>query len=173
VDTLPEDRGRRLTLKGDLPTSTCMLCMYPHIYISLSLSHTHTHIHKHIYTTHIPPYTHTTHTHNIYKHTHTYTHITHIHTQAYTHTIHTHTHHTTYTHTHRTHTWTHTYTHTTHTNNNKIIFCFLFFRGRVSLCSSGYPGTHSADQAGLELRNLPASASRVLGLKACATTAWS
>jgi hypothetical protein len=26
------------------------------------------------------------------------------------------------------------------------------------------------DQAGLELRNLPASASRVLGLKACATT---
>jgi hypothetical protein len=27
------------------------------------------------------------------------------------------------------------------------------------------------DQAGLELRNLPASASRVLGLKACATTA--
>jgi hypothetical protein len=28
------------------------------------------------------------------------------------------------------------------------------------------------DQAGLELRNLPASASQVLGLKACATTAW-
>jgi hypothetical protein len=27
------------------------------------------------------------------------------------------------------------------------------------------------DQAGLELRNLPASASQVLGLKACATTA--
>ena len=30
---------------------------------------------------------------------------------------------------------------------------------------------HSIDQAGLELRNLPAFASHVLGLKACATTA--
>ena len=28
------------------------------------------------------------------------------------------------------------------------------------------------DQAGLELRNSPASASQVLGLKACTTTAW-
>jgi hypothetical protein len=40
---------------------------------------------------------------------------------------------------------------------------FLFF-------SPGCPGTHSVDQAGLEPRNLPASASRALGLKACATT---
>jgi hypothetical protein len=40
-----------------------------------------------------------------------------------------------------------------------------------SLYSPGYPGTHSVDQAGLELRNSPASASQVLGLKACATTA--
>ncbi|GAB1297169.1 Mapk-regulated corepressor-interacting protein 1 [Apodemus speciosus] len=32
----------------------------------------------------------------------------------------------------------------------------------VSRCSPGYPGTHSVDQAGLELRNLPASASQVL-----------
>jgi hypothetical protein len=46
----------------------------------------------------------------------------------------------------------------------------LVFRDRVSLCSPGCPGTHSVDQAGLELRNPPASASRVLGLKACATT---
>jgi hypothetical protein len=38
------------------------------------------------------------------------------------------------------------------------------------LYSPGCPGTHSVDQAGLELRNPPASASRVLGLKACATT---
>jgi hypothetical protein len=30
----------------------------------------------------------------------------------------------------------------------------------------------TVDQAGLELRNLPASVSKVLGLKACATTAW-
>ena len=34
----------------------------------------------------------------------------------------------------------------------------------------GCPGTHFVDQAVLELRNLPASASGVLGLKACATT---
>jgi hypothetical protein len=37
-----------------------------------------------------------------------------------------------------------------------------FFRGRDSLCSPGCPGTHSVDQAVLELRNPPASASRVL-----------
>jgi hypothetical protein len=35
----------------------------------------------------------------------------------------------------------------------------LVFRDRVSLYSPGCPGTHSVDQAGLELRNLPASAS--------------
>jgi hypothetical protein len=46
----------------------------------------------------------------------------------------------------------------------------LVFRDRVSLCSSGCPGTHFVDQAGLELRNPPASASQVLGLKVCATT---
>jgi hypothetical protein len=50
-------------------------------------------------------------------------------------------------------------------------FCLFVFRDRVSLCSPGCPGTHSVDQAGLELRNLPAFASQVLGLKACATTA--
>jgi hypothetical protein len=52
-----------------------------------------------------------------------------------------------------------------------FLFCFvLFFRDRVSLYSPGCPGAHFVDQAGLELRNPPASASRVLGLKACATT---
>jgi hypothetical protein len=45
-----------------------------------------------------------------------------------------------------------------------------FFRDRVSLYSSGCTGTHFVDKAGLELRNPPASASRVLGLKACAIT---
>ena len=51
----------------------------------------------------------------------------------------------------------------------KHILFFLFKTG--FLCSPGYPGTHSVDQAGLELRNLPVSASQVLGLRACATTA--
>jgi hypothetical protein len=51
-------------------------------------------------------------------------------------------------------------------------FLFLFFfPDRVSLCSPDCPGTHSVDQASLELRNPPASASQVLGLKVCATTA--
>jgi hypothetical protein len=56
-----------------------------------------------------------------------------------------------------------------------FFFCFglvlvLVFQDRVSLYSPGCPGTHFVDQAGLELRNLPASASRVLGLKASTTT---
>jgi hypothetical protein len=46
-----------------------------------------------------------------------------------------------------------------------LVFVFLVFRDRVSLCSPGCPRTHFVDQAGLELRNLPASASRVLGLR--------
>jgi hypothetical protein len=58
-------------------------------------------------------------------------------------------------------------------NNCSLLFffvCFVFFGDRVSLYHSGCPGTHSVDQAGLELRNPSASASRVLGLKACTTT---
>ena len=45
------------------------------------------------------------------------------------------------------------------------------FQDRVSLYSAGCPGTHVVDQAGLELRNPPVSASQVLGSKACAFTA--
>jgi hypothetical protein len=53
-----------------------------------------------------------------------------------------------------------------------VLFCFvLFFQDRVSLYSPGCPGTYFVDQAGLKLRNLPASASQVMGLKACTTTA--
>jgi hypothetical protein len=52
-----------------------------------------------------------------------------------------------------------------------VFVCFWFFRDRVSLYSTGCPGTHSVDPASLELRNLPASISQVLGFKACATTA--
>jgi hypothetical protein len=51
-----------------------------------------------------------------------------------------------------------------------MVWFGLVFRDRVSLCSLGCPGTHFVNQAGLELRNPPASASQVLGLKACATT---
>jgi hypothetical protein len=51
-----------------------------------------------------------------------------------------------------------------------IFILFYFFRDWVSLYSPGCPGTHFVDQAGLELRNPPAYASQVLGLKACATT---
>ena len=52
-----------------------------------------------------------------------------------------------------------------------VLFFFVLFGNRVSLYSPGWPGTHCVDQAGLELRNPPASAFQVLGLKACATTA--
>jgi hypothetical protein len=40
-----------------------------------------------------------------------------------------------------------------------FFFFFFFSRDRVSLYIPGCPGTHSVDQAGLELRNSPASAS--------------
>jgi hypothetical protein len=44
-----------------------------------------------------------------------------------------------------------------------VWFCFVSFCfDRVSLCGSGCPGTHFVDQAGLKLRNPPASASQVL-----------
>ena len=46
-----------------------------------------------------------------------------------------------------------------------VLFCFVW--NSVSLCSPGCSGTHSVDHAGLELRNPPASASQMLGLKAC------
>jgi hypothetical protein len=53
------------------------------------------------------------------------------------------------------------------------LFVVVLFKDRFSLCSPGCPGTHSVDQAGLELRthrDVPASVSWVLGLKVCATT---
>jgi hypothetical protein len=40
-----------------------------------------------------------------------------------------------------------------------FVFCFVIFRDRVSLYSPGCPGTHFVDQASLEFRNPPASAS--------------
>jgi hypothetical protein len=49
-----------------------------------------------------------------------------------------------------------------------FIYLFIFvFQDRVSLYRDPCcPGTHFVDQAGLELRNPPASASQVLRLKA-------
>ena len=53
-----------------------------------------------------------------------------------------------------------------------VVFVFVFvfvFQARVSLYSPGCPGLPFVDQAGLELRNLPASAFQVMGLSVCAT----
>ena len=43
-----------------------------------------------------------------------------------------------------------------------LFVCFSL--DRVSFCTPGCPGTHSVDQAVLELRNLPASASQSAGI---------
>jgi hypothetical protein len=51
-----------------------------------------------------------------------------------------------------------------------FFFFFWFFETGFLCVALACPGTHFVDQAGLELRNPPASASGVLGLKACATT---
>jgi hypothetical protein len=62
--------------------------------------------------------------------------------------------------------------HSTVLYKNSLFFFFFFFGflDRVSLYSPGCPRTHFVDQAGLKLRNPPASASQVLGFKAWATT---
>ena len=52
-----------------------------------------------------------------------------------------------------------------------VCFFVFIFWDRVSLWNPGCPGTYSVNQAGFKLRNLPASASQVLELKTCATTA--
>jgi hypothetical protein len=52
-----------------------------------------------------------------------------------------------------------------------FVYLFVWFLDRVSLYSLSCPGNHSVNQAGLKLRNLPAFASQVLGLKMCAITA--
>jgi hypothetical protein len=52
----------------------------------------------------------------------------------------------------------------------RACFFFFFFSSRQFLCIALAvlePGTHSVDQDGLELRNLPASASQVLGFQVC------
>jgi hypothetical protein len=54
---------------------------------------------------------------------------------------------------------------TTNTSSSIKYFFFFWFFETGFLCSLGCPGTHFVDQAGLELRNPPVSASQVLGLK--------
>jgi hypothetical protein len=60
--------------------------------------------------------------------------------------------------------------------NNYTYFClFIWLVGWLvwffqEILSLGSRGTHSVDLAGLELRDPPASGSRMLELKACATT---
>ena len=51
------------------------------------------------------------------------------------------------------------------------MYTYIGFSRQVSLCIPGCPGTHAADQASPEFEDLLSSASRVLGLKACASTA--
>ena len=53
--------------------------------------------------------------------------------------------------------------------NSGTITQWSSIQDRVPLYSPGCPETHSVVQAGLKLRNSPASASQVLGLKVCAT----
>jgi hypothetical protein len=57
-------------------------------------------------------------------------------------------------------------------NSFCLFVCFVFFETGVLLYNPGCSGTHFVDQAGLELRNPPASASQVLELKECANTTW-
>jgi hypothetical protein len=52
-------------------------------------------------------------------------------------------------------------------------FCFGFWFSETRfLCVALAVLELTLDQAGLKLRNSPASASQVLGLKACTTTTW-
>lgn len=51
-----------------------------------------------------------------------------------------------------------------------VVVVVLVSPDRISLCSSGCPGTPYVDQAGLKCRDPPASASQIQELKACATT---
>jgi hypothetical protein len=53
-----------------------------------------------------------------------------------------------------------------------LLACLFVFQDRVSLCRPGCPGTRSIHQDAPELRDPPASASWMLGLKACVTTTW-
>ena len=57
------------------------------------------------------------------------------------------------------------------TNFKKLYIFPPNHQDRASLCSPGCPRTHSVDQAGLELRNQPASASAA-GIKGVGHHHW-
>jgi hypothetical protein len=59
--------------------------------------------------------------------------------------------------------YTNNHTHTKFNIEKEINFAFCFSRQGFSVCPS-CPGTHSVDQAGLKLKDSPASASQVLRL---------
>lgn len=48
-----------------------------------------------------------------------------------------------------------------------LLLRVLLFQNKVSLCNPGCPGTCFVDHAGFEVTDLPASVTRVLGLKSC------
>jgi hypothetical protein len=61
--------------------------------------------------------------------------------------------------------------HSPHSVFGCLLFCFGFgFCHRVSLCSPGCAGAHSANQACHTLRDPPIYVSQVLRLKACTST---
>ena len=62
--------------------------------------------------------------------------------------------------------------HTIYFATTSTLDFFFYFHDRVSVYTPSCPETHFEQQPGLELKNLPASASKVLGLKASATTTW-
>ena len=49
-----------------------------------------------------------------------------------------------------------------------FVFSFFFLQDRVSLCSPGCPRTHSVDQAGLKLTEIPLSPPPECGDERCA-----
>jgi hypothetical protein len=137
----------------------CMYLLYTHIYMYVCIYYTHTHTHTHAHTqTHTNTHTQT------HTHTHIYMYLWHTHIYVYI-----------YVYIYYTHIYVCMYVFTIFRtfvqlsvcvrSDERIFFFFWFFWDRISLYSPGCPGTHFVDQAGLELRNPPASAFQVLGLK--------
>jgi hypothetical protein len=50
-----------------------------------------------------------------------------------------------------------------------FVWFSMVFRGRIFLCSPGFPGSHSVHHGSIKIRDPPSSASQVTGFKACVT----